>query len=56
METMVKAISFEPRKAASSLGSPRSRCRTTFSSITMASSTTKPTASVSAMSERLSSE
>ena len=35
-------------------GSPRSMCRTMFSSTTMASSTTKPTASVSAMSERLS--
>ena len=56
IETIVNAISFEPRNAASSGGSPRSMCRTMFSSITIASSTTKPTASVSAMSERLSSE
>src|SRR5206468_12410412 len=37
-------------------GSPISMCRTMFSSITMASSTTKPTESVNAISERLSSE
>ncbi len=56
IETMVKATSFEPEKVASSRASPFSMWRTTFSSITMASSTTKPTASVSAISDRLSSE
>ena len=54
METMVKPISFEPLNAASIGGSPFSMWRTMFSSMTMASSTTKPTHSVSAMSDRLS--
>ncbi len=43
METMVKPISREPRKAASIGRSPCSMWRTMFSSMTMASSTTKPT-------------
>ncbi len=42
METMVKPISREPRNAASMRLSPISMWRTMFSSITMASSTTKP--------------
>ena len=54
MEMMVKPISFEPFNAAAKGGSPASMWRTMFSSMTMASSTTKPTQSVSAMSERLS--
>jgi hypothetical protein len=54
IEMMVKPISFAPWSAASSGGSPCSMCRTMFSSMTIASSTTKPTESVSAMSERLS--
>ena len=54
MERMVKLISREPCSAASITPSPISRWRTMFSSITMASSTTKPTASTSAISERLS--
>ena len=54
IETMVKAISREPSSAALSGGFPFSMCRTMFSSITIASSTTKPTDSVSAISERLS--
>ena len=55
IEMMVKPISREPRSAACIGRSPASMCRTMFSSMTMASSTTKPTASVSAMSDRLSS-
>ncbi len=54
MEMMVKPISREPFNAASIGGSPFSMWRTMFSSMTMASSTTNPTHSVSAMSERLS--
>ncbi len=56
MEMMVKPISFEPFSAASIGFSPISMCRTMFSNMTMASSTTKPTDSVSAISERLSRE
>ena len=33
IETIVKAISFEPRNAASALGSPRSMCRCFFAAI-----------------------
>ena len=56
MERIVKPISFEPSKARPACAAlPCSMWRTMFSSITMASSTTNPTASVSAMSERLSS-
>ena len=54
IETIVKAISLEPRSAAVIASSPCSICRTMFSSITIASSTTKPTESVRAISERLS--
>ena len=52
--TIVKAISFEPSNAACIGVLPISMCRTMFSSITIASSTTKPTESVSAISDRLS--
>ena len=55
-ETMVKAICFDPFSAASSGVSPSSRKRATFSIITIASSTTKPVAMVSAISVRLFSE
>ncbi len=54
METMVKPISRAPSRAASIRPFPSSMWRTMFSSITMASSTMKPTARVRAMSERLS--
>ena len=54
IDRMVNATSFEPANAASIGGLPSSMCRTMFSSITMASSTTNPTASVSAISDRLS--
>ena len=54
IERMVKPISREPSSAACSGGFPSSMWRWMFSSITMASSTTKPTESVSAISERLS--
>ena len=53
-EMMVKPICPEPLSAASSGDSPTSMYREMFSIITMASSTTKPVAMVSAMSERLS--
>ena len=54
IDTMVKAISFDPSSAACIGGFPISMWRTMFSSITIASSTTNPTESVSAISERLS--
>ncbi len=54
METMVKLISREPSRAAARAVLPISRWRTMFSSMTMASSTTNPTESVSAISEMLS--
>ena len=54
MDTMVKPISREPSRAASMRPIPCSMWRTMFSSTTIASSTTKPTARVRAMSERLS--
>ncbi len=54
IEMTVKLISLVPRIAASKTGSPRSMWRTMFSSTTMASSTTNPTARVSAISDRLS--
>jgi hypothetical protein len=56
IDRMVKPISREPFIAASNGFSPSSICRTMFSSMTMASSTTKPTASVNASSEILSTE
>ncbi len=54
IERMVKPISREPSSAARSGGFPCSMWRWMFSSITIASSTTKPTESVSAISDRLS--
>ena len=54
IDRIVKPISRLPSRAAWNGGFPISTWRTMFSSITMASSTTKPTARVSAMSERLS--
>src|SRR4030042_1371198 len=54
MDTIVKPISLDPLNAAWRGFSPVSMCRTIFSSITMASSTTKPAESVKAMRERLS--
>ena len=54
MEMMVNPISLEPLSAACIAGSPFSMCRTMFSSITMASSTTNPTHRVRAMRDRLS--
>jgi len=54
MERMVKPTSRDPANAASIGGVPFSMWRTMFSSITMASSTTKPTDSVSAIIDRLS--
>ncbi len=56
IEMMVKVISREPLRAASMGAMPASVWRTMFSSITIASSTTNPTASVSAISETLLSE
>ena len=52
--TIVKATSFEPSNDACIGGLPISMCRTMFSSITIVLSTTKPTLSVSAISDRLS--
>ena len=54
MDMMVKPISAAPSSAACMGFFPISMWRTMFSSITMASSTTNPTASVSAISDRLS--
>ena len=51
--TIVKPISFDPFNAASNGVSPFSMWRTMFSSITMASSTTKPVERMSAIIERL---
>ena len=55
IDTIVKPISFDPASAACSGGSPRSMCRTMFSSITIASSTMKPTERIRAIIDRLSS-
>ncbi len=52
----VKPISPAPLSAACIGVSPISRCRATFSSMTMASSTTKPVAMVSAIRVRLLTE
>ena len=52
IDTMVKPISPDPLREASRGRSPSSMCR--FSSMTMASSTTKPTERISAIIERLS--
>jgi len=54
-ETTVKPISEAPWKAAFFAPSPASRWRAMFSIMTMASSTTKPVPTVSAISDRLSS-
>ncbi len=54
IDRTVKPTSLAPRIAASSRGMPASRCRETFSSTTIASSTTKPVEIVSAISDRLS--
>ena len=54
METMVKPISLAPSSAAVTRSFPISRWRKMFSSMTMASSTTSPTASVKPISDRLS--
>ena len=53
IETMVKPISLEPCSAATSGVSPFSMCRTIFSSMTMASSTTNPMERISAIIEML---
>ena len=54
IEMMVKPISPTPFSAAWNGFSPSSMWRVMFSSITIASSTTKPTAMVNAISDRLS--
>ena len=54
IDTIVKPISLAPSSVACSRDLPISICRVMFSSITIASSTTKPTHSVSAISDRLS--
>ena len=54
IDMMVNAISREPLSAASNGAMPSSTWRTMFSSITIASSTTRPTASVMPSSEMLS--
>ena len=54
IDRMVKPIWPAPFRAASIGVAPSSMSRTMFSIMTMASSTTKPTAIVSAISERLS--
>ena len=55
-DTIVKPISFDPRRAASSGFMPSSIWRWMFSTTTIASSITKPVAMVSAISVRLLSE
>ena len=54
MDRIVNPISRAPSSAACIGAAPSSMWRTMFSTITMASSTTKPTAMVSAISDRLS--
>ena len=56
IDTTVKPICFAPFKVARKGDAPRSRWRNAFSIITMASSTTKPTLTASAISDRLSME
>ena len=53
MDNTVKPTSFAPCTAAWCGGMPSSIWRDTFSSTTMASSTTKPVATVNAISDRL---
>ena len=55
-EMSVKPISFDPLSADCIRLSPASRCRAIFSNITIASSTTKPVAMVSAIKVRLLTE
>ena len=54
IDRMVNAISLEPSSVACMTVLPISMCLLMFSSITIASSTTKPTQRVSAISEMLS--
>ena len=54
IETMVKAISFEPSIAARIGPLPISMCRTMFSRMTIVLSTMKATERMSASSDRLS--
>ena len=54
IDMIVKPISRAPLSAASMRPMPASMWRTMFSSMTMASSTTNPTQSVSAISEMMS--
>ena len=54
IDSTVKPTSRAPSSAASKRGMPASMWRVMFSSTTMASSTTKPVAMVSAISDRLS--
>ena len=54
IDTTVKPISRAPSSAAAFGAMPRSTWRVMFSSTTMASSTTKPVATVIAISDRLS--
>ncbi|MNZ91229.1 hypothetical protein D3C78_1102040 [compost metagenome] len=56
IDSKVKPTSLAPRKAAFIGGWPSSMCREMFSSTTMASSTTRPVARISAISDRLLSE
>ena len=56
IESTVKPICFAPSMAARNGDMPFSRLRKQFSIMTIASSTTKPTETASAMSERLSIE
>ena len=53
IDTTVKPTSRTPISEAASGVRPFSICRETFSSTTMASSTTKPVAMVNAINERL---
>jgi len=53
IDSTVKPTSDAPTSAASSRPMPCSRCRVVFSSTTIASSTTKPVATVIAISDRL---
>ena len=54
IEVTVNPTSRAPRRAACSFGMPSSTWREIFSSTTIASSTTKPVATVSAIRDRLS--
>ena len=54
IETIVKPISRDPTSEAWSGSSPCSTCRKMFSSMTIASSTTKPTERMRAIIDRLS--